>query len=127
MNVDDITPAADEERKGARRYLAYSSPLASFPLTRSRLGGSLDVRLGSSRGSAIFAANNSDIDGNGNGDSSEHAYVASQQQRNLSLITRLVDPKKRLCQYEVPGGGECRDGSCEDIHLGRLLESEAEN
>jgi len=31
----------------------------------------------------------------------------------------LIDPSKRLCQYEIPGGGECRDRECEDIHLSR--------
>jgi len=29
----------------------------------------------------------------------------------------------RICQYEVPGGGECRDKSCEDLHW-NLLEVE---
>lgn len=28
----------------------------------------------------------------------------------------LSDPSRRICQYEVPGGGECRDPNCEDIH-----------
>lgn len=25
-----------------------------------------------------------------------------------------------ICQYEVPGGGECRDRDCQDVHLSRL-------
>jgi hypothetical protein len=31
--------------------------------------------------------------------------------------------KARICQYEVPGGGECRDKACEDVHW-NLLEVE---
>jgi hypothetical protein len=26
----------------------------------------------------------------------------------------------RICQFEVPGGGECRDTACADVHLGQL-------
>jgi hypothetical protein len=42
-------------------------------------------------------------------------------QLRLSQITTLVDPKKQLCHFEVPGGGECRDAECEDVHLDRLV------
>lgn len=39
--------------------------------------------------------------------------------REASLI-KSIDPSKFLCQYEVPGGGVCRDANCEDVHLSRL-------
>jgi hypothetical protein len=26
----------------------------------------------------------------------------------------------RICQFEVPGGGECRDADCGDVHLSQL-------
>jgi hypothetical protein len=26
----------------------------------------------------------------------------------------------RICQFEVPGGGECRDADCGDMHLSQL-------
>ncbi|KAG5652882.1 hypothetical protein H0H81_003245 [Sphagnurus paluster] len=32
----------------------------------------------------------------------------------------MLDPLKRICQFEVPGGGVCRDEGCEDMHLSRL-------
>ncbi|KAH6907991.1 hypothetical protein BKA70DRAFT_288835 [Coprinopsis sp. MPI-PUGE-AT-0042] len=35
-------------------------------------------------------------------------------------LTRLLDPSKQICQFEVPGGGVCRDTSCEDLHLSRV-------
>ncbi|TFY50655.1 hypothetical protein EVG20_g11400, partial [Dentipellis fragilis] len=28
---------------------------------------------------------------------------------------------ERICQYEVPGGGECRDAQCRDLHLSRVV------
>lgn len=38
----------------------------------------------------------------------------------LATLSRFLDPSKRICQYEVPGGGICRDDGCEDIHLSRM-------
>jgi hypothetical protein len=40
----------------------------------------------------------------------------------LKLVTaiKLLDPLKRICQYEVPGGGVCRDEGCDDVHLNRI-------
>ncbi|KAJ6585076.1 hypothetical protein B0H19DRAFT_1108058, partial [Mycena capillaripes] len=39
----------------------------------------------------------------------------------LKLATcSALDPAKRICQYEVPGGGVCRDAGCEDVHLNRV-------
>ncbi|KAG2033787.1 hypothetical protein BDR03DRAFT_656746 [Suillus americanus] len=31
------------------------------------------------------------------------------------------DSGLRVCQYEVPGGGVCRDKDCNDLHLSRLV------
>lgn len=39
--------------------------------------------------------------------------------REATLI-KSIDPSKFLCQYEVPGGGVCRDTNCQDVHLSRL-------
>jgi len=40
-------------------------------------------------------------------------------QRSLGQLL-AGDSGRRVCQYEVPGGGVCRDSSCEDLHLSRL-------
>ncbi|KAF7795161.1 hypothetical protein EIP86_006310 [Pleurotus ostreatoroseus] len=37
----------------------------------------------------------------------------------IAIYRWLDDPSRFLCQYEVPGGGECRDSHCEDIHPSR--------
>jgi hypothetical protein len=35
----------------------------------------------------------------------------------LATIAHRLDPSKRICQYEVPGGGVCRAMDCEDAHI----------
>ncbi|KAF9046614.1 hypothetical protein BJ165DRAFT_1404036 [Panaeolus papilionaceus] len=42
------------------------------------------------------------------------------QPLKFSAMSRSIDPLKRLCQYEIPGPGICRDKGCEDIHLSKL-------
>jgi len=36
-----------------------------------------------------------------------------------AVLSKRLDPSKRLCQYES-GGGTCRDDECDDLHLSRL-------
>ena len=38
----------------------------------------------------------------------------------LAIAQRITDKNGRICQFEVPGGGECRDEACGDIHLSLL-------
>jgi hypothetical protein len=43
--------------------------------------------------------------------------------RVLAAARRMADnglENARICQFEVPGGGECRDAACGDIHLSLL-------
>lgn len=42
------------------------------------------------------------------------------QPLKLATVMKHLDPSKQLCQYEVPGGGVCRDEGCDDVHLSRL-------
>ncbi|KAJ3932318.1 MAG: hypothetical protein NXY57DRAFT_127661 [Lentinula lateritia] len=35
----------------------------------------------------------------------------------LATVSQLLDPHKRVCQYEIPGGGICKDSDCEDFHM----------
>ena len=39
--------------------------------------------------------------------------------RSLAHLTRR-SPDLRVCPYEVPGGGVCRDKECEELHLSQL-------
>lgn len=49
------------------------------------------------------------------------SYYAQIQQLDLGPLRRarasLIDPQRQLCQYEIPGGGTCRDKTCQDVHL----------
>lgn len=35
----------------------------------------------------------------------------------FATVSKLLNPIKPICQYEIPGGGICRDAGCEDVHL----------
>jgi hypothetical protein len=38
----------------------------------------------------------------------------------LAAVSHMLDPSKPVCQYEIPGGGICRDVGCEDVHLNSI-------
>ncbi|KAE9392829.1 hypothetical protein BT96DRAFT_261345 [Gymnopus androsaceus JB14] len=38
----------------------------------------------------------------------------------LATASQFLGSSKRLCQYEIPGGGRCADAGCEDIHISRM-------
>lgn len=40
--------------------------------------------------------------------------------KRTAVMKYLSDNSARVCQYELPGGGECRDKNCESVHLSRL-------
>lgn len=52
--------------------------------------------------------------------SSSPSFIPDLKPLRLAALSKRLDPSKRLCQYEVPGGGTCRDSQCEDMHLSRL-------
>jgi hypothetical protein len=46
-----------------------------------------------------------------------------QTLRMQAAARRMTDDSlenARICQFEVPGGGECRDSACGDMHLSQL-------
>ena len=44
--------------------------------------------------------------------------------RSLKTATlfKSLDPDRRICRFEIPGGGVCRDDNCEDLHIEKELE-----
>lgn len=42
------------------------------------------------------------------------------QPLKFATVMKYFDPSRQLCQYEVPGGGVCRDEGCNSVHLSRL-------
>ncbi|KAK1232827.1 hypothetical protein PQX77_004053 [Marasmius sp. AFHP31] len=51
-----------------------------------------------------------------------HVTVALPDLNPLKLgaLLQATDPSKPICQYEIPGGGTCRDTGCEDNHPSRI-------
>ena len=50
--------------------------------------------------------------------SSSLASIPDLQPLKRAASAKALDPSKRICQYELPGGGVCHDAGCEDVHLG---------
>ncbi|KAF7314434.1 MADS-box domain-containing protein [Mycena kentingensis (nom. inval.)] len=105
--------ASPREERKFEHYAPYSSLLSSYPhllATASRFSSS-NPSLSSS--SSIPCAPSSSIS------SLPSASSAAVPLPSLKPL-RLATATKRVCQYEVPGGGTCRDAGCEDIHLGQM-------
>lgn len=91
-------------------FHSYDSPFRSYPLLRSRSRVVSDLEtvtyLTSSRPST------EDL----------KMHVPDLRPLRVAVLLREVggDPEKRLCQYEIPGGGICRDKTCSDLHIGDL-------
>ena len=75
-------------------FSAYNSVLSDYP----SLGGSLGLQ--------------------------EMADMPNLESLRVLAIARRITDKglenERICQFEVPGGGECRDEACDDVHLSLL-------
>ena len=85
-------------------HLSSNSSLHMYPSTRTSLSSS----------SSVLAE-----------PSSYFLSTSSIPQLNFealksAAIGKVLHPFKRICRYEVPGGGTCRDEGCDDVHLSRL-------
>jgi len=115
------------------RWTAYQSPLQSYPLSRwhLHLTGSSEVVNGSMTsvvgGHSILTSSGSFSSNSADGSSSadhKETTVAGNFLRSLKMVTlfKNLDPDRRICQFEIPGGGVCRDDKCEDLHIEKELE-----
>ena len=94
----------------------YSSLFCSYPLLISH----------SSDHFSPFPSVSSSLIGDSSSaflDSSSSANGVDLGPLKLATAIKQLDPSKRICQYEVPGGGVCKDASCDDIHLNTLFVS----
>lgn len=94
---------AESQNEDVTQYSSYDSPLTAYPLLRSRLEGT----------SWSCPSSIPDL----------HPLRQAVLQRVLTQLT-AHDRGVRVCQYEVPGGGVCRDEGCDGLHLSRLTTSE---
>jgi hypothetical protein len=118
-------------------FSTYRSPFDSFPLLRDCPGPMLisdpASSLSSSSASYMYPSTRSSLSSIPYFVSTEHSTLPHPSSPSspavllpdlkplkLASLVKLLDPFKRLCQYEVPGGGTCRDDGCEDVHLSKL-------
>jgi hypothetical protein len=47
--------------------------------------------------------------------------VPDLQSLKVATVMNGLDTSGQLCQYEIPGGGVCRDDGCTNVHINRLL------
>ncbi|OAX37086.1 hypothetical protein K503DRAFT_256829 [Rhizopogon vinicolor AM-OR11-026] len=129
-------------------YASYDSPFSTYPLLLSQLRpapldaeSSQDPRRTASRSarsSRPNASNAHDISSSSLpasliyrapslSHSSSTVFVPDLKPLKLATLQRALgqltayDSGVRVCQYEVPGGGVCRDKDCNDLHLSRLV------
>ncbi|KAI0916831.1 hypothetical protein AcW2_007118 [Taiwanofungus camphoratus] len=103
------------------QFAAYCSPLDCYPLLRPH---SHQPLLGATPGSPREAQEHRQqialmgIPSTSNLNST--ACIDLTELKMAHARQLLTNPSTRICQYEVPGGGECRDRDCQDVHLSRL-------
>ena len=131
--TDDVIGGQAVSSGFGERWTAYQSPLQSYPLSRWRLhlAGPSDVINGSMTsgvgGHSILTSSGSFSSNSADGSPSANlkdTAVAGDLLRSLKMVTlfKNLDPNRRICQFEIPGGGVCRDDKCEDLHIEKELE-----
>ena len=112
------------------RWTVYRSPLQSYPFSRwhLHLTGPNARTDDSSNGPSLLTPSGSFSSNFGGGSASvdhKDASVVGNLLRSLKMVTlfKSLDPDGRICQFEIPGGGVCRDDKCEDLHIERKLET----
>jgi hypothetical protein len=88
-------------------HLSSHSSLHMYPLPRTSLSPSSSVLAEPS--SYLLSAS-----------SSSFLPKVNLKALRLAVMGKVLHPFKRICRYEVPGGGTCRDEGCDDVHLSRL-------
>jgi hypothetical protein len=118
----------------SERWTTYQSPLQSYPFSRWHLHltgprNSVNGSMASSPDglsiltpSGSFSSNSSHSSTSAD---SKDVTMAGNLLRSLKMATlfKSLDPDRRICQFEIPGGGVCRDDKCEDLHIERELET----
>jgi len=126
-------PEENQENHDSRPV--YNSLFDEYPLLRSRprsiLFDTISVPLSDAHSISPQANNTSSttsislssvFSNSSQPSSSVHTIPSSTsvvdlKPLKLARVSQSLDASKRICQYEIPGGGVCRDDKCEDLHL----------
>lgn len=98
-------------------YTNYFSPFDFYPLLRSHSSTSDSLYMHTSSIASDFHSSPAPVASSWPRISP--SLVPDLKPLRLAVLSKRLDPSKRLCQYES-GGGTCRDSGCEDLHLNRL-------
>jgi len=147
-DVPSSSQVSKESQDIQMGYASYDSPFSTYPLLLSQLRpapldaeSSQDPRRTASRSARSSRPNASsahDISSSSLpasliyrapslSHSSSTVFVPDLKPLKLATLQRALgqltayDSGVRVCQYEVPGGGVCRDKDCNDLHLSRLV------
>lgn len=132
--IEEVTGEQAVSPGSSGRWTAYQSPIQPYPFSRWRLHptGPTDLVNGSMASNpdalSILTPSGSFSSNSASGSTPvdpKDAPMAGNLLRTLKKITlfRNLDPDRRICQFEIPGGGVCRDDECEDLHIERELET----
>lgn len=122
----------DDQHQQLEYFPIYDSPFESYPLLRSRLRRMLSddsptalqnqhqqeaqafscASLSSSSSLPSFSSSSSLPP-------SSVVVIPDLKPLRKAACFKALDPSKQICQYELPGGGVCRDEGCQDVHLSR--------
>ena len=110
-------PQVESKQDSSRSFSEYVSPFSYYPLLRSSTRVVSDLGLDSpyTPGTSVVSSTCT---------SSVAPGVAIPDLRPLRVAVTLREvgdgEGRRICQFEVPGGGVCADKSCTDLHLNDL-------
>lgn len=109
-----LLPFVSQDTDATDKIFSYTSPFSSYPLLRNQrpttktyAAGTFDLR------SSVFV----EIPHFSGSNLAPQLEVPDLGPLRMSLLSKLAGVDKFLCQYEVPGGGVCRDKTCTDLHL----------
>ena len=133
---DDVSERSEQAVSSgpSERWSTYQSPLQSYPFSRWHLhltGPSNFVNgftASGSDGLSILTPSGSFSSNSASGSAftdPKDATIAGDLLKSLKMVTlfRSLDPDRSICQFEIPGGGVCRDDKCEHLHIERELET----
>ncbi|KAL5519886.1 hypothetical protein ACEPAG_1546 [Sanghuangporus baumii] len=117
------TPSAQVEfgQDSSQSFIQYISPFSYYPLLRSRtrvvsdLGSdTLHTSTTSTRPSVSSSCISSVVD--------SEVTVPDLRPLRVAVASREAGDGegRRICQFEVPGGGVCADKTCTDLHINDL-------
>jgi hypothetical protein len=118
---------AEDQETTHDGWATYQSPLESYPLLRWNSQIAVDAAISSSGfagSSPSHLTTPTNQDQSSTESSSGSMSSSTPDWLDMKVLKTFIackgfDTDRRICQYEVPGGGECRDAQCEDVHISR--------